>query len=120
MTYSRANDVETENEWDEEEEELEELDEWEDVDAIQYQPDANVAYYNALYDFYQTHRDQFVGDYAVTHPAEDIAESFTYFVFSPKPSGNSIRERKIRFFYEYPELIRLRGEILKGACSLND
>lgn len=94
-------------------------DEWEDVDAIQYQPDSNVEYYNALYDFYRTHRDQFVGDYAVTHPTEDIAESFAHFVFSPKPPGDSIREQKIRFFYGYPELIRLRGEILKGACSLN-
>lgn len=95
-------------------------DEWEDVDAIQYQPDANVNYYNALYDFYRTHRDQFVGDYAVTHPTEDIAESFTYFVFSPKPMGNSIREQKIRFFYEYPELVRIRSEILKGTCSSNN
>ncbi len=92
-------------------------DEWEDVDAIQYQPDANVNYYNALYVFYRTHRDQFVGDYAVTHPTEDIAESFTYFVFSPKPMGKSIREQKIRFFYEYPELVRIRSEILKGTCS---
>lgn len=34
MTYSRANDVETENEWDEEEEEAaDEIDDWEDVDV---------------------------------------------------------------------------------------
>lgn len=33
MTYSRANDIETEDEWDEEEEEAEELDDWEDVDV---------------------------------------------------------------------------------------
>ena len=32
MTYSRANDVETEDEWDKEEE-LEEVDDWEEVDV---------------------------------------------------------------------------------------
>jgi len=55
----------------------------------------------------------------VTHPAEDIAESFTYFVFTPKPTGNSIKEQKIAFFYEYPELVKLRSDILNGACSLD-
>jgi hypothetical protein len=60
-----------------------------------------------------------VDDYSTTHPAEDIAESFTYFVFGPKPTGNSIKEQKIAFFYEYPELIHLRENILSGACSLS-
>lgn len=92
--------------------------EWEKVDALQYETDDFIPYYNALYDFYLAHQDQFVGDYAVTHPAEDIAESFTHFVFSSRPVGNSIKEQKIAFFYEYPELIQLREEILKGACSL--
>lgn len=96
------------------------LEEWESADAIQYVPGANVDYYNALHGFYQNHRDQFVGDYAVTHPTEDIAESFTHFVFSPKPAGDSIREKKLRFFYEYPELIRLREDILNGACGLDE
>lgn len=93
-------------------------DEWRKVDALQYNTEDLVPYYNALHDFYKTHQDQFVGDYAATHPTEDIAESFTHFVFSPKPVGNSIREQKILFFYEYPELVRLRGDILNGACKL--
>lgn len=92
--------------------------EWEEVDALQYNTDDFVPYYNALYDFYKTNQDQFVGDYAATHPTEDIAESFTHFVFNPKPLGNSIREQKLLFFYEYPELVRLREDILKGACAL--
>lgn len=94
-------------------------DEWQKIDLMQYDKGDLISYYNALYGFYMEHRDQFVGDYAVTHPAEDIAESFTHFVFSPKPTGNSIREKKIRFFYDYPELVRLRGDILNGACSLD-
>lgn len=95
-------------------------DEWAEIDELQYGKDDLVPYYNALYDFYLTHQDQFVGDYAVTHPAEDIAESFTHFVFSPKPMGNSIKEQKIAFFYEYPELVELREHILSGACSLEN
>ena len=85
---------------------------------MQYQTDDFVPYYNALYGFYKKYQDQFVGDYAVTHPAEDIAESFTHFVFSPKPAGESIRDQKVRFFYEYPELVELRGQILNATCAL--
>jgi hypothetical protein len=58
-----------------------------------------------------------VSDYSVTHPAEDIAESFAFFVLSPQPAGESIAEQKIRFFYEYPELIDLRAEILQNLCT---
>jgi hypothetical protein len=86
------------------------------VDALQYTGDL-MAYYNALYQFYQAHSAEFVDDYAATHPTEDIAESFTYFVFSPKPAGASIKEQKIKFFYEYPELVQLREGILSGICS---
>jgi hypothetical protein len=93
-------------------------DEWEKVDMLQYNTEDDVPYYNALYNFYKAHQDQFVGDYAVTHPTEDIAESFTHFIFNPKPTGNSIREQKILFFYEYPNLVRLREDILNGACNL--
>jgi len=94
--------------------------EWSQVDAIQYEPGANVEYYNALYDFYLTHRDQFVSDYSVTHPTEDIAESFAHFVFNPRPVGNSVRDQKLLFFYEYPELVRLRGDILNGTCTFGN
>lgn len=91
-------------------------DEWQAIDAMQYDDDIT-PYYNALFNFYLTHQDQFVDDYATTHLAEDIAESFTYFVFSPKPTGNSIIDQKILFFYEYPELVDLRQHILNGTCS---
>lgn len=93
-------------------------DEWARIDALAYTSEDLDVYYEALYSFYKTHQDQFVDDYATTHPAEDIAESFTYFVFGPKPTGMSIKEQKIAFFYEYPELIALRERILQNACSL--
>ncbi len=94
-------------------------DEWKKIDALQYSED-DMLYFDGLYSFYKTHQDQFVDDYATTHPAEDIAESFTYFVFAPKPTGDSIKEQKIAFFYEYPELVQLRENILNGACSLKE
>jgi hypothetical protein len=93
-------------------------DEWEKTDALQYDTEDYTPYYKSLHQFYTAHQDQFVDDYAVTHPAEDIAESFTYFVFAPKPTGNSIKEQKIAFFYEYPELVRLRENILNRVCSV--
>lgn len=92
-------------------------DEWEKIDALQYGED-DMLYFDGLYSFYKTHQDQFVDDYSTTHPAEDIAESFTYFVFTSRPTGDSIKEQKIAFFYEYPELVQLRENILNGACSL--
>ena len=61
--------------------------------------------------FYSQYEDHFVTDYAATNPAEDIAESFTFFVLQPKPNGRTIAEQKILFFYDYPELVQLRAEI---------
>jgi len=90
--------------------------EWEKIDALQYESDL-IPYYEGLYNFYLAHQDQFLDDYSTTHPAEDIAESFAYFVFSPKPGGDFIKDKKVLFFYEYPELIELRESILQGACE---
>jgi hypothetical protein len=91
-------------------------DEWRKIDTLQYGAEDLTLYYDALYNFYKTHQDQFVDDYATTHPTEDIAESFAYFVFGPKPIGNSIKEQKVAFFYEYPELVELRANILANLC----
>ncbi len=93
-------------------------DEWAKIDALQYEDDLS-AYYDGLFNFYKSHQDQFVDDYSTMHPTEDIAESFTYFVFSPRPGGNSIKEQKIAFFYEYPELVELRRSILNSVCLAN-
>ena len=71
---------------------------------------------NMLDDFYDTYQDQFLTDYAPTSPAEDIAESWTFFILVPKPEPDSIANEKIRFFYEYPELIELRAQILDRLC----
>lgn len=88
---------------------------WQDINLIE---DDN-AYYKALDDFYYQYENRFVTEYAATNPEEDIAEAFTFFVLSPRPNGETIAESKIRFFYDYPELITLRDEINNGICRLN-
>ncbi len=67
--------------------------------------------------FYQKYASQFVSEYAATSPSEDIAETFMYFIFVPRPSGTTIADQKILFFYDYPELVALRERILANLCT---
>ena len=87
-------------------------DEWQQIDSIENED----VYYEKLNEFYDQYEDQFVTDYAVTNPGEDIAESWSFFVLSPKPEGNSIADQKVLFFYDYPELVDLRQKILNRLC----
>lgn len=83
--------------------------------AIQTEPDQETLD-NLLDEFYGEHADQFVSDYAVSSPEEDIAESFMYFIFAPAPAGDTIAEEKLMFFYEFPELVQLRDEMMPALC----
>lgn len=74
-------------------------------------------YRTALDEFYANHRAQFVSPYAATNPREDIAESWTEFILRPKPSGTSIADQKVLFFYEFQELVQTREEIIQGVCQ---
>ena len=65
---------------------------------------------------YEWQESEFVTDYAATNPAEDIAESFTYFVLKPKPVGTTIAEKKMLFFYQYDELVKLRN-LIRGRIQ---
>lgn len=87
-------------------------DEW---NQINLEEDEDL-YYEKLDDFYYKYQDQFLTDYSATSPAEDIAESFGFFVFAEKPDDNTIAEQKILFFYQFPELVELRTEILNNLC----
>lgn len=64
--------------------------------------------------FYRKYSNQFLTDYAMTNPVEDLAESYYHFVLKDKPSGNSIKEKKIKFFYDFEELVKQRNEIRKN------
>jgi hypothetical protein len=74
-------------------------------------------YYQRLDDFYTKYQDQFVNEYSATNPEEDIAEAWSFFVLGPKPNGDTIAEEKILFFYNYPELVQLREQILSNLCA---
>lgn len=87
-------------------------DEW---NAINLEEDDDT-YYHRLDHFYYKYQDQFLTDYSATHPVEDIAEAFSFFVFSEVPAGDTIAEQKILFFYNYPELVELRSSIINNLC----
>jgi len=87
--------------------------EWQKIDQIKNEDTKQ----SKLDDFYKTYQDQFLTDYAPTSPAEDIAESWAFFILAPKPEDNSIANEKILFFYEYPELVQLREQILSNVCG---
>jgi len=54
----------------------------------------------------------FVTEYASTNPGEDIAESFAFFVLRPKPSSSKKKsDQKMLFFFDYPELVKLRSYV---------
>ena len=88
-------------------------DEWSEIQYIEDDEE----YYETLDEFYFAREDEFVTDYAVTNPGEDIAESWAFFVTQQKPTGNIIAEKKVLFFYQFPELIALRDEIIARSYS---
>lgn len=75
-------------------------------------------YDKALAKFYKENRDQFVTEYAATNLDEDMAEAFTLFILEPKPTGGSIAQEKILFFYDFPELVKLRQQIAQSICEM--
>ena len=75
------------------------------------------SYSTGLQRIYNAHRQDFVTEYAVSSPDEDIAESFRYFVLSPKPAGDTVADQKVRFFYGFSALVRMRAGILQNICT---
>lgn len=63
---------------------------------------------NNLLSFYTTYQDQFVSDYAAYNPMEDFAECFYMFILNDNPKGVLIKEQKVKFFYNFPELVAMR------------
>ncbi len=70
------------------------------------------AFYEAFYEGDENEEDDaFVTDYASENIAEDMAESFTYFILRNRPDGETVAQEKILFFYDYDELVDLRDDI---------
>jgi hypothetical protein len=67
--------------------------------------------------FYSNHTDEFLREYAATNIKEDLAVTFESFVLQPKPVGDSVTDRKILFYYDFPELVALRSQVIHSICS---
>jgi hypothetical protein len=70
-----------------------------------------------LHRFYRKYADQFVSEYAATSPSEDLAESFMYYIFTLKPSSDTLSAQKIRFFYQFPEMVTLHDGLIEKLCT---
>jgi hypothetical protein len=89
------------------------FDEWSAVNAARTESN----YHILLSHFYRDHASEFITPYAATSPEEDMAESWSYFVLTPKPVDDSTAHRKLLFFYNFPELVDLRDKIVSNICS---
>jgi len=70
-----------------------------------------------VHDFYVAHRNLFVREYAATNIYEDMAESFQHFILDPQPTDYGVQSQKIRFYYNFPELVALRKQMIQVVCS---
>jgi len=84
-----------------------------DWNEIQYIED-DEEFYEQSDLFYEEFQDRFVSIYSSTNIDEDIAESWTAFVLNDKPTGKTIFEQKILFFYDFSELVDIREDIRNG------
>ncbi len=83
---------------------------WDDIQYIE----GDEEFYEQSDLFYVKFQDRFVSICSSTNVEEDIAESWTAFVLTGKPLGETISEQKILFFYDFSELVDLREHIRKG------
>ncbi len=67
---------------------------------------------------YDENPTDFVSDYATSNLVEDFAESFAKFVLSDKASGDSKADKKVNFFYDFPELVKLRNHMRAAVPEL--
>lgn len=71
-----------------------------------------------LEEFYDKHPNEFINSYAASNIYEDIAESWNAFIFNKGIKDTTpVYEEKINFFYQFPELVQMRAEILKNVAE---
>lgn len=86
------------------------LDNWDVIQRDFCYTEANCV--EKLYDLYQDNSSEFLTDYAAISPEEDIVESWTAFVLRSKVRNpRTIAQKKINFFYQFPELVAYRKMI---------
>jgi hypothetical protein len=74
-------------------------------------------FYAAVEQFYADHQEEFVTPYSATSQAEDMAESYSYWVIADDPSFGGIAQEKIEFWEQFPELVAGR-EAARDALGL--
>lgn len=62
-------------------------------------------------DFFDSHEEDFVDEYAAWNVVEDFAETFMVFVFEPGYQGTSVIDRKLKFFWDRPDYVEIRKRI---------
>lgn len=62
--------------------------------------------------------DWYITEYAATNAAEDFAESFTFFVLEENKKPITKADKKISFFYQYPDLVTLRAYMRTGVAAI--
>jgi hypothetical protein len=74
--------------------------------------DFKQAFWNVKSQTYSS--NTFVSEYAATNAVEDMVESFVFFVQEDIPTEKGIVYDKMRFFTEYPKMIKLRNTLRAG------
>ncbi len=71
----------------------------------------------AVTDRHSASPESFVTNYAATNPGEDIAETCVFFIYSLRPTGNTVADQKISLLWEFPELVQLRSWLRRGLAN---
>lgn len=91
--------------------------EWTEIEKEAQKTESFEEYLSIMEGFYDDHDALFLNSYAATNIHEDTAESFSYFVLNARPAGDSVPEQKVDFYYDFPELVEYRHQIIEGLCS---
>lgn len=76
----------------------------------------------AQIEFFKEKHSEFVSLYGTTNVAEDIADTFTAFILQDSKKvkeGTELKYKKIAFFYQFPELVKMRAEVLAGLYDVS-
>lgn len=90
------------------------------IDSIIYDETLDKDTKNNLLSFiYKTNKDKFIEPYAMTNFVEDSAMCFEEFVRrNKKYLGNNLLDKKIAFFYDYPQLVEYKFFFMKKRREL--
>ena len=76
----------------------------------------------AQIEFFKEKHGEFVSLYGTTNVAEDIADTFTAFILQDSKKvkeGTELKYKKIAFFYQFSELVKMRAEVLAGLYNVS-